>query len=200
MKAVSGLVFPWITFEVIDFLNKQITPSFKIFEYGGGGSTLFFLKRAAQVVTVEHDDAWFAKLSDEINKRGMNHWKGELIKAQEGDLVSEPKIAEPDHFTSEDLPSKGKNYKAYAEAIAAYNDNYFDLVMVDGRARPSCIKQSIPKIKPGGLLVLDNSDRAYYLKQTNALLEKNFELLINRFAPCPYLTHFTKTAVWRKKK
>lgn len=32
---------PWITFPVIDILSENIHANTKIFEYGGGGSTLF---------------------------------------------------------------------------------------------------------------------------------------------------------------
>lgn len=43
-------------------------------------------------------------------------------------------------------------------------DNYemFDIIMVDGRNRVKCIASAIPHLKPGGILILDNSERDYY--------------------------------------
>lgn len=45
---------PWLSFPALDFLEKSIKPNFKIFEFGGGGSSLFFCKRAAEVFIPEY--------------------------------------------------------------------------------------------------------------------------------------------------
>mgnify|MGYP002282580474 CR=1 FL=1 len=37
-----------------------------------------------------------------------------------------------------------------------------DLILVDGRARPECLFMSLDKLKSGGLMVLDNSERERY--------------------------------------
>lgn len=50
----------------------------------------------------------------------------------------------------------------YNKVIEKYNDEIFDLILVDGRNRQACIRSAIPKLKSGGWLVLDNSERDYY--------------------------------------
>lgn len=190
---------PWITFETINFLKKTLRPSFKIFEYGGGGSTLFFIKRVHSVVTVEHDKEWFKKLEQLIQNKNTTNWTGFFIEPGKGDLINNPDAANPEHYSSLDKASNGSNYKNYAIAIDNYADSYFDLVLVDGRSRPSCIKHTLPKIRKGGFLILDNSDRAYYLVFFKELLEKNFNCIIDDFGPSPYSKDFTKTSVWVKK-
>jgi predicted O-methyltransferase YrrM len=40
--------------------------------------------------------------------------------------------------------------------------NMFDIILVDGRNRVKCITSAIPHLKPGGVLILDNSERSYY--------------------------------------
>ena len=41
----------------------------------------------------------------------------------------------------------------------------FDYISVDGRARMHCLERALPLLKPdGGILLLDNSDRAMYQK------------------------------------
>lgn len=52
--------------------------------------------------------------------------------------------------------------RPYHEFCRIMNDGYFDICIVDGRDRAKCIKESIPKVKSGGILVLDNSEREYY--------------------------------------
>lgn len=46
-------------------------------------------------------------------------------------------------------------------------DNSFDVVLVDGRNRGKCLLNSIQKLKSGGLLILDNSER-YLIYPTKA--------------------------------
>ncbi len=191
---------PWITFESIDFLDRLLNKTHKVFEYGGGGSTLFFVKRAGEVVTVEHDKDWFATLESKINSTGIKNWKGNLIEKESGNLLAHPDFANPNHYTSDDEASKNFNYKKYVTAIDEYSDFYFDVVLVDGRSRPACIQHAIPKIKLDGYLVVDNSDREYYFSQTQTLIDQYFVCVFNRFSPVPYLTHFTKTSVWKKVK
>ena len=50
----------------------------------------------------------------------------------------------------------------YYGVMNTFIDNYFDAIIVDGRNRKRCIYHSIPKVKPGGIIMLDNSERPYY--------------------------------------
>ena len=36
---------PWIAFDAIKYLDKRILPGDQVFEYGSGGSTLYFAKK-----------------------------------------------------------------------------------------------------------------------------------------------------------
>ena len=47
----------------------------------------------------------------------------------------------------------------YVAAINDELDNSLDLVIVDGRARVECVRRAMPKVKPGGLLLLDDTGR-----------------------------------------
>lgn len=190
---------PWVTYDVIGFLTSKLNNKSVVFEYGGGGSTLFFVKRVQEVVTVEHDKSWFEILSQIIKDKNYSNWKGSFKLPQMGDLVDSPSISKPEHYSSDDDLSIGYNFKDYASFIDSYPDNYFDIVLVDGRARPSCLKHSIDKIKKGGLLILDNSNRKYYLEDLKETIKNNFETVIDNTGPSPYTESFTKTTVWRKK-
>lgn len=191
---------PWITFDAISFLQNVVTHQAKVFEFGGGGSTLFFVKRAGEVITVEHDKEWFKILTGIIEEQKRSNWIGSYIEPQQGDFVPQPDKSNPDHYSSSDIKSKRFHFKNYASAIDAYADNYFDFVLVDGRSRPSCIKHSLPKIKLGGYLVLDNSERDYYLSATKQLIDQNFKSVLQCTGPVPYNKHFSQTSIWQRIK
>lgn len=54
---------PWVTYSFIDFIAERIQKEHTVFEFGSGNSTLYYAKRALKVVSVEHDKAWFDKIS-----------------------------------------------------------------------------------------------------------------------------------------
>ena len=55
-----------------------------------------------------------------------------------------------------------KNYLNYYNKVNEYPDDYFDFVLIDGRARVRCGLNAIKKLKSGGIFVLDNSERSRY--------------------------------------
>ena len=52
--------------------------------------------------------------------------------------------------------------RPYYNVCKQFPDEYFDLILVDGRNRKGCIIQSLSKLKKGGILMLDNAERSYY--------------------------------------
>jgi hypothetical protein len=61
----DGRPLPWITYPAIDFLARRVGRDMVVFEYGCGASTLWWAKRTARVISVEHDPAWAAKIAAE---------------------------------------------------------------------------------------------------------------------------------------
>ena len=78
--------------------------------------------------------------------------------------------------------TKNVDYKlfkgSYFEEIETLPDNYFDLVLIDGKDRLECIKNSLTKIKSGGILMLDDAQRARYQIVNNWL--KNWQFFRTR--------------------
>ncbi len=191
--------YPWMNYFVIDFLQQHLNKDSKVFEYGGGGSTIFFTKRigSQEVVTVEHDSEWYKNLAQTIAASGIKTWKGIQQGPEVGALGN--KVADPNMYLSDDPGYSGMNFKSYASAIDSFPENYFDLVIVDGRARNSCLMHAISKVKSGGYLLLDNAERSYYLEKTSSTIEKEFNRVLAKTGPCPYTSEFTTTMIWRKK-
>jgi predicted O-methyltransferase YrrM len=75
--------------------------------------------------------------------------------------------------------------RPYAEAINEFPHIEFGLVIVDGRDRVECIKAAIPRLKSGGLLVLDNSERDEY-KDGIALMEGWNRIHFEQHSPDKY--------------
>jgi len=147
---------PWLVFDAIDFLNSLPLENKRVFEYGSGGSTLYWLSRNMLSVSVEHDPGWFElvrvhlEISMEMDYR--------LVQPQKSVAKVSLDIADPLLYLSGDTRFQGYNFKNYASQIDTFPDEYFDVVLVDGRARPACIMHSAPKVKVNGLLILDNAD------------------------------------------
>ncbi|HNP48309.1 MAG TPA: hypothetical protein PKL85_05695 [Bacteroidia bacterium] len=186
----------WLTYPVIDFLRNYLKSSMKVFEYGGGGSTLFFAKYVSELITVEHDKEWFERLTEILNRKKIKHWTGKHISPEPSGFSGSP--ADPELYLSSDTHSENLSFQKYAAAIDQYPDGYFDLVLVDGRARPSCLFHSLSKVKKGGLLILDNAEREHYHEKMDALIAKDYTLILDGMAPVPFGEWFSSTCVWRK--
>lgn len=191
---------PWITFDAIEFLNGYLEPSHRVFEYGGGGSTLFFLERCQSLITVEHDKSWFDLLKQRVGGNFCDKWESHLIQADAGDLCGTPDKSDPLHYSSGGFGNEGINFKRYACAIDKFENASFDAILIDGRSRPACIQHAIPKLRQGGLLILDNVERDYYLAGKTRLALQGYTLLLSTKGASPYGWQFTQTNIWRKPK
>lgn len=192
---------PWINFASFDFLDKLVTPQMKVFEFGAGGSSIFFSKKAKLVISIEHDRKWFQSVEKEIAKYHLSNWTGyciEPIEIEKNNLELLD-VANPQNYLSGDIQYQNFSFKAYASYIDNYDDEFFDIVFVDGRARPSCLKHSIAKVKKGGYLVLDNADIDYYTTFFDKTqLNGQFKVIFDKYGAGPYSSLFWETIVWKK--
>lgn len=153
---------PWINYKAIDYLFSQLGRIDMVFEFGSGQSTRVWLNLGKKVVSVEHDPDFFKLLRTELGESSKLDYR---LVEPEIDISSTPHDpANPEHFQSDDF--RGYSFARYVQTIREFPNLWFDLVFIDGRARTSCIPESIAKLKQGGLLILDNSDRPHYLAHT----------------------------------
>jgi hypothetical protein len=190
---------PWMTFEAIAFLKKHVKPTHAIFEYGGGGSTIFFLDKGAIVNTEEHDSDWYQLLLTTIKENNLGkNWNAFLDPPELQTKQQLSDAADPDAYISIAEIYNNYSFSNYVKRIDQFENLSFDFVVIDGRARPSCIKHAVRKLKVGGCLVLDNADRKYYLTHLTKRYLENFKPMVNRLGPSPYVTFFTQTNIWKK--
>jgi SAM-dependent methyltransferase len=147
-KTPLDLEIPWFSYAAIDFLEKFVRPEMSVFEYGSGGSTLFFAKRARRVVAVEDNPQWFDWVSRRLKEKGLTHV---TLKLCEFDFKK----------------PVGFENSAYLHSMP---DEKFDLIVVDGseewtHVRPICFEKAEGRINAGGIIVVDDSWRYPALRQ-----------------------------------
>ena len=144
------LEIPWFSYAAIDYLEKHLRPDMDVCEYGTGGSTIFFARRTRSVFSIENDQTYYDLVCRRLENHGLQNVKVEL---------------HPFNFKH----SEGFEHSSYLHAIP---DGRFDVIVVDGSeewipVRPLCFDKAEARIKPGGMIVLDDSWRYPQLRKHN---------------------------------
>lgn len=64
---------PWLVPDSIIFIEAVLDEGFSILEAGAGASTVWFAKRAASVLSFEHDKSWYDNVKETINHHGIKN-------------------------------------------------------------------------------------------------------------------------------
>lgn len=157
----SFLPYPWLPFHLIEELDRYLEPSMEVFEWGSGSSTLFFARRVQRVVSVEHDPDWYEKVQNRIDKEELANVELRLVEPHS------PVEGSP-RFSSSKTPYRDCSFQEYVRSIRDPKTAKYDCVLVDGRSRSACLRESLDRLVSGGWLILDDSQRSRY---GNALRE-----------------------------
>ena len=149
---------PWLSPTSILFFTKYLEKDMVGAEFGSGSSTLFFAPRISKLYSVEHNEEWYNLINEKL--KGLNSSNVDyrfVLQNDKADFVD-------DVF---DLEEKRdfeirRDYVNYFRALNDIQDHSLDFAIVDGRARTECCHEILPKIKKGGILILDNSERKRY--------------------------------------
>ena len=68
---------PWLTYGSIRYLKCALPPDARVFEFGGGMSTLWFENRFAEVHTVEDNPQWYHKLRNAVHNAKVSFCQDE---------------------------------------------------------------------------------------------------------------------------
>lgn len=188
---------PWVNYTAIDTLRQMLRPDMSVFEYGTGGSTLFFGRRVGHLVSVEHDAGWAADVRDAMSE--VEHCPWEMLEVPSTAPLHKADVnpADPAAYGSAFPGCTGRSFKDYASSIDRFQEGSFELVLVDGRARPSCAMHAIPKVAPGGCLMVDDVERSRYawIRDEMRRLGWAQHLLTG---PRPRDSQFHHTSLWRR--
>lgn len=149
---------PWITEPANDFLAGYLRcqpMTAGVLEFGMGSSTLYFTKheKIHHLGSIEHDKSWYDRVTD-AQSAILQVWSKKMFIKN----------------ILQDRP--------YHTACEQFSDDWYDIVLVDGRDRVKCIEASIPKLRSGGILILDNSERENYRPGID--LMKDWNTIITR--------------------
>ena len=93
----------------------------------------------------------------------------------------------------------GFSFRAYAQAIDRFADEALDVVLVAGRARPSCLRHALAKVRRGGLVLLDHAERSWY-QPALALAAADAWERTDHAGPGPYAPRFWQTTILRRRR
>lgn len=130
---------PWLSRQAVQFLAQWLSSGDQAIEWGSGRSTVWLARRVGHLVSMEHDPEWFGNVSVTLRRQNLTNVDYHLTE-----LTGE---------TTKDA----ENYSLRVlEDIA---DGSIDFVLVDGIFRDRCAMTILDKLRPGGLLVVDDAHR-----------------------------------------
>jgi predicted O-methyltransferase YrrM len=128
---------PWLTPEANRILEDLLRPEDVGIEFGSGKSTLWFSRAIAQLTSIEHDASWYGRVSAWLQQEGVANVDYRCVPMEDAD--------EEDGLQTR-----------YAGQLHGFADESLDFALVDGVYRSACANVVIPKLRPGGVLVVDN--------------------------------------------
>lgn len=120
---------PWWTFRIKKRIAQLLGPGTNAVEFGSGQSTLWLGARVGRLLSIEENADWAARVKTSLARAGL------------GNVVHELRPPE-----------------SYAD-LSAVPDGSVDFCVIDGYARGRCAAAVLPKMKDGGWVYLDNSDK-----------------------------------------
>jgi len=194
---------PWYTYPSIRDLKRVIPTDASVFEYGSGNSTLWWQTHAKEVVSVEHDRPWFehAKTGERADVRlreagdAENASLFDELRGVLGELPTPP--ADLDERTQTARGVTTEPFLSYIAELMTFPSGHFDVIIVDGMAREACARLAADRLKEGGFIVFDNSDRDEYADAYRYLIEHGFAR-IDYWGPGPINPYEWCTSIFTK--
>ena len=118
---------------MVEILDGWLLPTDVGMEFGSGRSTAWFARRLGHLTSIEHDPVWFEIVRKKLADAGLRvDYRLEVDGSTE----------RPD--------------SAYVRVARSAAPASLDFALVDGAARDHCALALVDKLRPGGILVVDN--------------------------------------------
>jgi len=129
---------PWIVPSAIGWLRRRIRSDWSVLELGAGRSTIWLAQRAGRVVSFEDNEFW------------VDHIRGRLVE-----------------LGLEGVKLRHLPVDRFAGELGALPKASFHLVVLDFLESPEvprvdALEPAMRRVRPGGYLLLDDSDRPGY--------------------------------------
>lgn len=129
---------PWLGPEANTYLSTLLMPTDIGLEWGSGRSTAWLARRISHLTSMEDVPHWHRQVS---------------LQLQSDDVKN---VAY--HLAERPPEDDGAWSSEYVGIAAKFADRSLGFALVDGSAREYCAASVIPKIAPGGILVLDDTN------------------------------------------
>ncbi|MFB9238552.1 O-methyltransferase [Plantactinospora siamensis] len=127
---------PWLTPKATELLSGMLLPTDRGLEFGSGRSTTWLARRLGHLISVEHDAEWYDKVVRQLKELNLDNVDYRLLPRS--------------------LPEERGGESEYARTALLLPDSSLNFLLVDGAYRSHCARFALPKLAPGGLLVIDN--------------------------------------------
>lgn len=134
---------PWFCPGAVAVLEEYLDGSMSALEFGSGRSTAWLAQRVGRLTSVEHQVGWYGEVSVQLDAKGVADTDLRLVPL--------------DHPESEPEWEQYDPVPRYVRVLDEFEDGSLDLIVVDGHYRTTCARAGLPKLKPGGLLMVDDS-------------------------------------------
>jgi predicted O-methyltransferase YrrM len=136
-RSAFELGLPWLSWPAVDFLKLHLHPGMRVLEFGGGGSTEFFLSRGCDVVTVERSMEWVDKISKLVDRIGAApRWRMAYV----------PESAAPSDY------------------FGSLRMGPWNVILIDAAYRLECLEAARNYLTQDGIILFDNADLDCYSK------------------------------------
>ncbi len=132
-------IAPWLSRQAVVFIEQWLQSGDSAIEWGSGRSTTWLASRVERLRSVEHNPVWHQVVTQTINQNGVGNVDCLLIEQ------------------TEDISTFAMKYSH--DSLADIAQSSLDFALVDGIFRDHCALAVLEKLKPGGLLVIDDAHR-----------------------------------------
>jgi hypothetical protein len=120
---------PMISYRAARVIEAALTARSRCVEFGSGFSTPWLARRCGFLLSLENDQLWHNVVRQMLVGSAFSHVRYEF-----------------------------RTPETFAE-LSEIEDGSLDFIMIDGWDRHGCVLHALRKIKPGGMIYLDNSDK-----------------------------------------
>jgi hypothetical protein len=177
----TDLELPWFSYGAIRYLKNHLRATDRVFEFGSGGSTFFFARRTAAVLSVENDPSWQLLVSDLLRTRGLANASCELQPLRDDSLAAFGESPFSQRIRS------GRWNVVIVDCHCGFQAGRYGLI------RQAAVALAREQVEPGGFIVLDDS----WMYPEALLPQPGWEVTDYRGVG-PYRYGVTSTAIIRR--
>jgi len=157
---------PLMTEAEIKCIESYLKPEHIVFEYGSGGSTLYFPKFVSKYCTVEHQIHWYRLIRRKIVK--SEHLKNKVDMRY---------IPQNEYFDYSIKKPDRQWFETYIESIGDFGIEKFDIILIDGenRTRGFCAEEVLKYIDKNSIVFIHdyyNRDNLHHVEDYYDVIEK----------------------------